>query len=136
LIGRSRWFAPALGLAAVAVVLRLPFLGTLGPDEGGYAYIASAWARGGHLYGNVWVDRPQGLMLAYRFLLGIAHQAWAIRLGALVAAVAITLLLVLIGSVLETPKVGLLAGLLYAIVGVGPHFEGYTFNGQIAASVP
>ena len=66
----------------MAVVLRLPFLGTLGPDEGGYAYIASAWARGGHLYGKVWVDRPQGLMLAYRFLLGIAHQAWAIRLGA------------------------------------------------------
>ncbi len=108
LIGRGRWFATALGLAAVAVLLRLPFLGTLGPDEGGYAYIASAWARGGHLYGRVWVDRPQGLMLAYRSLLGIAHQAWAIRLGAVVAAVAITLLLVLIGNVLESPKVGLL----------------------------
>ena len=38
------------------------------------------------LYRGVWVDRPQGLILAYRVLISIAHSAWAIRLGAVVAA--------------------------------------------------
>ena len=133
---RSHLVAASALLAGLAAVLRLPFLGTIGPDEGGYAWVALAWARGGHLYGTDWIDRPQGLVLAYRLLLDIAHQAWAIRLGALLAGVAITLLLVAIGYLLESPAVGLTAGLLYAVVGVGPHIEGYTFNGELAAGVP
>jgi hypothetical protein len=50
--------------------VRLPFVwGGLGMDEGGYAYVAQQWARGGRLYSSVWIDRPQGLVLAYRLLL-------------------------------------------------------------------
>lgn len=116
--------------------MRLPFLGSIGPDEGGYAYVAWQWARGHALYRSVWVDRPQGLIVVYRLLISIAHAAWAIRMGAVVAGVAITLVLVAIGRLLESPATGLLAGALYAVAGLGPHIEGYTFNGELAAAVP
>jgi 4-amino-4-deoxy-L-arabinose transferase-like glycosyltransferase len=120
----------------VAALVRLPFLGSIGPDEGGYAYVAWQWARGHALYRGVWVDRPQGLILAYRLLISIAHSAWAIRLGAVVAGVTITLLLVWVGRVFEGERTGLLAGGLFAVAGVAPHIEGFTFNGELAAAVP
>jgi 4-amino-4-deoxy-L-arabinose transferase-like glycosyltransferase len=118
------------------VLVRLPFLGSIGPDEGGYAYVAWQWARGHALYRSVWVDRPQGLILVYRALISIAHSAWAIRLGAVIAGVAISFLLVAVGRLIASPLTGFLAGGLYAVVGVGPHIEGYTFNGELAAAVP
>jgi 4-amino-4-deoxy-L-arabinose transferase-like glycosyltransferase len=116
--------------------VRVPFLGSIGPDEGGYAYVAWQWARGHALYSGVWVDRPQGLILAYRLLISISHSAWAIRLGAVVAGVAITLLLVWVGGLFDGERTGLLAGGLFAVAGVGPHIEGFTFNGEVAAAVP
>lgn len=123
-------------LAGVAALVRLPFLGSIGPDEGGYAYVAWQWARGHALYSGVWVDRPQGLILVYRLLISISHSAWAIRLGAVVAGVAITLLLVWVGRLFDGERTGLLAGGLFAVAGLGPHVEGFTFNGELAAAVP
>ena len=114
----------------------MPFLGSIGPDEGGYAYVAWQWASGHSLYRSVWVDRPQGLVLVYRLLISIAQTAWAIRVGAVLSGVAITLLLVAIGRLLALPAAGYLAGGLYAVAGIGPHVEGYTFNGELAAAVP
>jgi 4-amino-4-deoxy-L-arabinose transferase-like glycosyltransferase len=109
----------------------------LGPDEGGYAYVAQQWAGGAHLYGpGAWVDRPQGLMLAYRFLLTLGHGPWAIRLGAVVFGAAITLLIGTIGLMLKGPWTGAAAAAIYAVVGVGPHVQGFTFNGEIAAALP
>jgi 4-amino-4-deoxy-L-arabinose transferase-like glycosyltransferase len=133
------WAAVAIGAAAaVDGFLRLSFLHVgLSPDEGGYAYVAQQWARGARLYGPAaWVDRPQGLMLAYRFLLSIAHGAWAIRLGALVCGVAITVLLGAIGWMLDGPWTGAAAAAIYAIVGISPHVQGFTFNGELAAALP
>ena len=46
------------------------------------------------------------------------------------------MLLVAIGWLLASPSTGFLAGSLYAIVGIGPHIEGFTFNGELAAAVP
>ena len=123
-------------MASLAVLVRLPFLGSIGPDEGGYAYVAWQWSRGADLYRSVWVDRPQGLILVYRLLVAISHSVWAIRLGAVAAGVAITLLVAMIGRLLGGPETGFLAGALYAIIGIGPHIEGYTFNGELAAAVP
>jgi 4-amino-4-deoxy-L-arabinose transferase-like glycosyltransferase len=123
-------------LALLAALVRLPFLGSIGPDEGGYAYVAWQWSRGAVLYRSVWIDRPQGLILVYRLLISISHSAWAIRLGAVVAGAAVTLLLAAAGRLLGGPTAGFLAGGIYAIAGLGPHIEGYTFNGELAASVP
>jgi hypothetical protein len=121
-----------------AIGLRVPFMHLgLSPDEGGYAYIAEQWGRGARLYGaSAWVDRPQGLMLAYRLLLSIAHGPWAIRLGAVAFGAAITLLVGAIGWMLVGPWTGAAAAAVYAVVGVGPHVQGFTFNGELAAALP
>src|SRR5262249_30012272 len=132
----TRRYAPWAALALLAALLRLPFLGSIGPDEGGYAYVAWRWSRGADLYRSVWIDRPQGLILVYRVLISMSHSAWAIRLGAIVAGAAVTVLLAAIGRLLAGPAPGFLAGSLYAIAGIGPHIEGYPFNGELAASVP
>ena len=96
------------GLAFVAALVRLPFLATgLGPDEGGYAYVAERWAHGARLYHAAWVDRPQGLLLAYRFFLRIGDTPWAVRLGAIVFACAITVLVGTIGWLLQNARTGI-----------------------------
>jgi hypothetical protein len=128
-------YGPLAGLALLAALVRLPFLGSIGPDEGGYAYVAWRWSRGADLYRSVWIDRPQGLILVYRLLISISQSVWAIRLGAVVAGVAVTLLVAAIARLLDGPA-GFLAGALYAVAGIGPHIEGFTFNGELAASVP
>ncbi len=125
------------GSVVLAVLLRIPFLSTgLSPDEGGYAYVASQWARGARLYGTDWVDRPQGLLVAYRLLLDVGHSAWAIRLGALLFAAGITVLLGVAGWLLAGPRAGAVAAVVYAVVGVAPHLQGFTFNGELVASLP
>jgi 4-amino-4-deoxy-L-arabinose transferase-like glycosyltransferase len=128
----------ALSAAALlAAALRAPFLGAgIEPDEGGYAYIAREWSRGAHLYGDVWVDRPQGLLVAYRFMLSIGDHPWAVRLGALLAGAAIAALVGVIAWLLFSRAAGIAAAAIYAVVGVGPHIEGFTFNGELAAALP
>jgi hypothetical protein len=124
-------------VALVAAFARVPFLGVgLVPDEGGYAYVASAWADGGRLYHDAWVDRPQGLVLTYRLLLGLHDGPLAMRLGAAAAAMAVTVLLVAVGWLVHSRAAGLWAAGLYAVVGVAPHIEGYTLHAELAASVP
>jgi hypothetical protein len=131
----ARRIGPFVGLAGVAALARIPFMGSIGPDEGGYAYVAWRWAQGHALYHPTWIDRPQGLILVYRLLLSLASAVWTVRLGAVLAGVAITLLLVLAGRAVEAPA-GLFAGALFATAGLVPHLEGFTFNGELAACVP
>ena len=73
-----------LGVAAIAllaVLVRLRFLDTpLSVDEGGYAAVTRFWGGGSHLYRDVWVDRPQGLLLLYRGAFDVfGTHAWAVR---------------------------------------------------------
>ena len=68
---RPAWWALAAA-ALASFVLHLPFLTTpLSVDEGGYGYVARWWASGADLYGDIWVDRPQGLLLLYRGALAL-----------------------------------------------------------------
>jgi hypothetical protein len=125
------------GSVAVGALFRIPFLTVgLGPDEGGYAYVAGQWARGARLYGADWVDRPQGLLIAYRLLLDEGHSAWAIRLGALLFGCGIVLLLGVAGWLLAGPWTGAAAAIVYAVLGVAPHLQGFTFNGELASALP
>lgn len=128
---------PILAAAVLAVLLRVPFLGTgLSTDEGGYAYVARQWSRGARLYDTVWLDRPQGLLLTYRALLGIDDSGWTIRLGMVLAGAIITVALGAIGWLLAGRAVGIAAAWIYAVVGVAPHLEGITLNGELLAGVP
>src|SRR5690242_17367556 len=125
------------GCGLLALLLRLPFLTAgIGPDEGGYAYVAERWTHGAKLYSQVWIDRPQGLLLVYRTLLWIADKPWAIRLGAVLFGAAITVLVGAIGWLLRRPVAGVAAAAIYAVVGIAPRLEGFTFNGELAASLP
>ncbi|MEA2308776.1 MAG: hypothetical protein QOI65_1062 [Thermoleophilaceae bacterium] len=125
------------GTGALAVLARAPFIASgIGPDEGGYAYVAREWARGARLYEGIWIDRPQGLISVYRAIVTVADHPWAIRLGALLIGVAITLLIGAIGWMLRGPITGIAAAAIYAVVGAGPHIEGFTLNGELAAALP
>ena len=60
------WWWIAAGVL-VSALMRARMLSTpLTADEGGYLAIARAWGHGRVLYRDVWVDRPQGLLLIYR----------------------------------------------------------------------
>src|SRR5437588_9584077 len=125
------------GTAVLAALARVPCVtGGVGPDEGGYAYVARQWARGAALYRDVWIDRPQGLLSIYRFIYTVSGHVWAYRLGALLIGVGITLVVGAIGWMLRGPGTGVAAAVIYAIVGVGPHIEGFTLNGELAAGLP
>lgn len=62
------------------------FFSPLTTDEGGYLSVARAWFRGADLYGRVWVDRPQGLLVLYGILdrVGLGNVA-GIRMMAFAA---------------------------------------------------
>jgi hypothetical protein len=130
------WPAVA-AVASVAALARVPFLGVgLVPDEGGYARVASEWADGARLYHDAWVDRPQGLVLAYRLLLGLHEGPLAMRLGAASASTAVTVLLVAVGWLAHSRAAGIWAAGLYAVLGVAPRIEGYTLHAELVAAVP
>jgi len=121
----------------LALLLRLPFVFTgLSTDEGGYAYVAREWSRGRQLYVSAWLDRPQGLLLTYRFLLWINGTGWTIRVGMMLAGAIISVCLGVVGWQLAGRRAGVLAAFGYAIIGVAPHLEGVTLNGELLAAVP
>jgi 4-amino-4-deoxy-L-arabinose transferase-like glycosyltransferase len=129
--------AALAGTGALAALARAPFVGAgLGPDEGGYAYVAREWARGVRLYEGIWIDRPQGLLSVYRGVVTIADHPWAFRVTALLVGVAITLLVGAIAWMLRGPLTGVAAAAIYAIVGTGPRLEGFTLNGELLAALP
>jgi flagellin-like protein len=133
----KRSIAALGGLTLLAAGLRAPFMGTgVGADEGGYAFVAHEWANGAHLYRDLFVDRPQGLMVLYRGLTDIAYHAWAIRLGAVLAGTVLALLVTALGWMLHSRAAGIAAGVIFAVAGLAPGLEGFTLEGELAAAVP
>jgi hypothetical protein len=133
----ARWAPAALGLALLGIAFRVPFLDApLTSDEGGYAEVARLWARGHGLYGSNWVDRPQGLLIVFRFLLsaGITTSV-GLRLFAALLAAVLVLLAVSIGALTGGTLSGLVAGALTATAGASPFIEGFTLSGELIASV-
>lgn len=61
----SRKWAPFIVVLAMRARF---FFSPMTTDEGGYLAVARAWFRGSDLYGKVWVDRPQGLLVVYGVL--------------------------------------------------------------------
>jgi len=132
-----RTAATITACALLAAGLRMPFLWTgISMDEGGYAYVAQLWSRGGQLYDDAWLDRPQSLLLVYRLLLWPNDDGWSIRLGAVLAGFAITVFVGLIGWLLAGRRAGVASAAIYAVAGVAPRIEGFTLNGELLASVP
>jgi Dolichyl-phosphate-mannose-protein mannosyltransferase len=136
---RDRW-APALvaaGAVLCAVGMRLPFVrAPLTADEGGYAEVARLWIRGGALYRDVWVDRPQGLLLVYRLVIELGGSPALIRWFAALMAGLVIVTLVRLGMDLGGRIVGWGAAVVMGTVAASPFIESFTLAGELIATVP
>jgi 4-amino-4-deoxy-L-arabinose transferase-like glycosyltransferase len=134
---RPAWWALAAA-ALASFVLHLPFLTTpLSVDEGGYGYVARWWASGADLYGDVWVDRPQGLLLLYRAALALpGSHVLGIRLMATLWSCAIAVLLGLLVTRVAGRRAGAAAALLSGLLSAAPTLEGFTANGELLSTLP
>lgn len=120
------------GLALIAI--RLPFLQVpLDADEGGYAYLSRQWAAGGRLYGPVWVDRPQGLMLLFRAITGLGRSKVLIHLAAIGLAGLLAVGVALAAGALAGRRAAISAAVLVAMAGAAPRLQGFMLNGELAA---
>ncbi|MDX6524563.1 MAG: hypothetical protein QOI43_74 [Gaiellales bacterium] len=127
-----------LAIALVAVLVRLRFLDVpLSVDEGGYAAVAHFWAGGSRLYRDVWVDRPQGLLLLYRGAFDIfGPHAWAVRALATLWGAGLASVVALLVARVADRRTALVAGGLVALLSVGPRIEGFAANGELLAALP
>jgi 4-amino-4-deoxy-L-arabinose transferase-like glycosyltransferase len=134
------WRTPALlalAAAGLAVLVRVPFWGTpLTADEGGYAEAARLWERGDALYRDVWVDRPQGLVLVFRAVLHLdGGSPGVIRAVAAVVAALVVLATMLVARRLAGTIAACACGLLMATVGASAFLESFTLAGELLSSL-
>jgi 4-amino-4-deoxy-L-arabinose transferase-like glycosyltransferase len=104
-------------------------------DEGGYAEIARLWQHGDSLYGQLFVDRPQGLLLVYRVLLDLgADSTLALRGAAAGVGVATVLAVAALAARVGGRINGIAAALLLGTAGASPFVESFTLSGELLAS--
>lgn len=121
------------GGVLVAVLLHLRFFFTpLTADEGGFLAIGRAWGNGSHLYRDVWVDRPQGLLVVFRFWNDIAGGSTAsVRsMATLFAAIAVASCAAVARSI-SGRTAGVLAAVFVAVLSSAPIIEGFIANGEL-----
>ncbi|MEK7216322.1 MAG: glycosyltransferase family 39 protein, partial [Chloroflexota bacterium] len=123
---------------ALSVALRWPFFDTvLTVDESAVAYVAYWWQLGHVLYDTIWVDRPQGIFIAYAAgmkLLGDSPEA--IRLfGALYGSLT-NIFVYLIAARIFGPRLGLAAALVHALLSTHPRIEGFNPNTELYMVLP
>ena len=126
---RARLFA-VIGLITV---MRLRFLATpITSDEGGYLAIARAWRHGAALYRDVWVDRPQGLLVLYRALdtVGLGTPV-GVRLLGLLACIVATLACGSIAVSLAGERARIPAAVLVGVLSSLPQIEGFIANAEL-----
>lgn len=127
------WIA---GAVLASVLLRLPFLrAPLSVDEAGALTVARAWAAGQRLYVDTFVDRPQGVIVAFQRWDALAGPSTAaVRSLAVLAGIA-----VVIGAAVTARAVagrwaaGAVAAWLVAVVSASAAIEGYAANGELLA---
>lgn len=126
-------YAPAL---AVIIAMRLRFIFTpITSDEGGILAIARAWNRGAVLYHDVWADRPQGLFIAYRFMVMIGlGTPEGIRVLAVVACIAASIACGSLAAALVGDRARWSAAALVGVFTSVPQFEGFIANGELLSS--
>jgi hypothetical protein len=126
----------ALGAAALAVLFRLPFLhAPLTADEGGYAEAVRLWARGDTLYRDIWVDRPQGLLLVFRAVVSAGSSPDVIRGAAMLVGAAAVVATFLLALRLVSRTAAIAAAALMATAGASPFLESFTLAGELVASL-
>lgn len=117
----------------VAVLLHLRFFFTpLTADEGGFLAIGRAWGNGSHLYRDVWVDRPQGLLVLFRLWSDIAGSSTAsVRIMATLFAALAVVSGATIARSIAGRHAGVLAAVFVAVLSSAPIIEGFIANGEL-----
>lgn len=129
---RSAW--PILGFAILAVLVRVPLMGSpMLPDEGGFLTLASQWHPGTSLYGNYWVDRPPLLIAIYQVAVAMGGTLRDLRLLGLAVSFVATLAAGALGAVISGRRAELLAAATAAVFVSAPTLETWEINGEILA---
>ncbi|MBX3312785.1 MAG: hypothetical protein KF906_00565 [Actinobacteria bacterium] len=132
---RFWWWTVGSALFAALVRFRYVFE-PLAPDEGGYLAIARAWRDGGALYTEVWIDRPQGMLVLYRIgdLFTGLGLGW-LRILAVVLGTSGIVGVAWMGRQLSGRwQAGAVAAVFAAILSSSPAIEGFTANGELMSA--
>ena len=130
-ISRRALFA----LAVLSAALRVRYLfAPINTDEGGFLAIARAWRHGKVLYSDVWVDRPQGLLVVYRLWDMLGGGTHGLRVIAIVFGAVAVVAVARLVALLCTPQAGIVAGLFAAFASSAPVLEGFSANGELLGS--
>ncbi len=123
-----------LGLAFLAVAVRVPFVGVpLGLDEAGYAFVAEQWGSGGDsLYGGQWVDRPPLLIALFAAAVSVGGDV-GVRVLGWVCAVAIVVSCAIAGRLVAGRVAGRWAGVVALVLVSNPAWQGQTTNAELPA---
>ena len=121
------------GAAAVSVMMRLRMLWSpVSVDEGGYLAIARGWAHGQVLYRDVFVDRPQGLLVLFRVWdWASGGSTGSIRVMAMLFGVLLVVSTGIVVRELAGDVAARLAAMICAVVSAAPVLEGYAANTEL-----
>jgi hypothetical protein len=124
-------------LLATLAVLRAPSLvePPWSADEGTYANIGRSLDLGGVLYRTVWDNKPPGVYWLAAAVSAGGASVLRVRLALCLLVAAGTALVWITGRRLGGPRVGLAAGLVFAILASVPNFDGNQLNAEIPGAV-
>ena len=95
------------------------------------------WDRGVALYGDAWVDRPQGLLLVYRGLLELGGGSTeSLRILAAGVAVLVVIATALVALRLCGTIEAVASAVLLGTFAASPFIESFTLSGELLASLP
>lgn len=131
----ARWVA---GAALASIVLRArAFTTPLTVDEAGALVVARSWGQGKRLYVDVFIDRPQGVVVLFQrwdALMG-GHAGASVRVLALLAGVSMVVGAATAARAISGSwRAGALAAWLVAVISASPAIEGYAANGELLAA--
>ena len=130
---QSRTWLAIAGAATVSVLMRLRMLWSpVSVDEGGYLAIARSWAHGKVLYRDVFVDRPQGLLVLFRVWdWASGGSTSSIRIMAMLFGVLLVVSTGIIVRELAGDVAARFAAIICAVASAAPMLEGYAANTEL-----
>ncbi len=137
-IARDRsqpWPAIAIGVVLSVLIRLRSFWTPITSDEGGFLAIARAWAHGKVLYRDVWVDRPQGLLVIFRVWDWVSGGSVAsARIMAMIFGAALVIGVGIAATSMAGRSAGAVAAILVAISAASPAIEGHLANGELLSA--
>lgn len=101
-------------------------------DEGGFLAIARAWAHGAVLYRDVWVDRPQGLLVVFRLWDAVSGGSVAsLRILAMIFGAGLVVAVAAATTSLAGRNAAAVAAILVGVSSASPAIEGHLANGEL-----